>query len=416
MPEFLTLIPPQDARQVLLAALPAITDGYRRGRMELCPVPNALGRVTAMPVLAPEALPPFSRATVDGYAVWAGDTFGASLTLPAYLKLAGEVLMGQQPDFVLQKGECALIHTGGMMPEGADAVVMVEYCQPVDNREIEILRPVAVGENVIAAGEDVKPGDEILPAGKLLRPPELGGLLGLGILEVEVMRRPRVAICSTGDEIVPPDHKITPGQIRDINTYTLSALVQAAGGEAVSYGIIPDLPAKLEAITRQALDENDVLVISAGSSASTRDLTSSVIHHLGEPGVLVHGVNVRPGKPTILAVVGGKPVIGLPGNPVSALLIGRLFLVTLLEYLQGLPLDLPKPTIPARLTLNLSSTSGREDWVPVVLKREAGGYLAEPVFGKSNLIFTLAKADGWIRIPANLNGLPAGAVVDVHLL
>ncbi|NUM45738.1 MAG: molybdopterin molybdotransferase MoeA, partial [Anaerolineales bacterium] len=284
--------------------------------------------------------------------------------------------------------------------------------------EIEILRAVAVGDNVIKAGEDVQKGDVVIPAGAVLRPAEIGGLMALGITTVNVARRPRVGILSSGDEVVPPDRDTAPGQVRDVNTYTLRALIAQAGGDPVPYGIIPDNAEAFRAAARRALDECDVVVFTAGSSVSVRDLTAQTIDELGKPGVLVHGVNVRPGKPTILALCDGKAVIGLPGNPVSGLVIAQIFVVPVIARWLGLHTHRPRPSVPARLVLNLPSQAGREDWVPVRLTPSTVGadeeaFIAEPVFGKSNLIFTLARADGLIRIPAEANGLAAGARVEV---
>jgi molybdopterin molybdotransferase len=278
------------------------------------------------------------------------------------------------------------------------------------------LRSLAEGENVIKAGEDVVEGQDVLPAGMRLRPAEIGGLMALGLTQVLVARQPRVGIISSGDELVPPYVQPSLGQVRDVNAYTLSALVERVGAVPLRFGIQPDRATELLAATRQALQQCDVVVITAGSSAHTRALTPAVIDSLGEPGVLVHGVNVRPGKPTILAVCAGKAVIGLPGNPVSALVIASLFVTPVLEALLGLRRSLPESGITATLALNLPSQAGREDWVPVRIVATSQGYLAEPVFGKSNLIFTLARADGLIRIPADANGMPAGAVVEVVYL
>ncbi len=406
MPEFLHLLPPPEALSKLMQHLSAH------------PVPEevetaaALGRVTAAAVLAPHPLPAFPRSTVDGYAVRAADTHGASESLPAYLALAGEVQMGAEAGFSLTPGACALIHTGGMLPEGADAVVMVEHTQPARPGEVEVLRAAAVGENVIRVGEDVAGGDEVLPAGRKLRPAEIGGLMALGMTRVRVARRPKVGILSSGDEVVSPEAELRPGQVRDVNAYTLSALVESAGGEPVRCGILPDEAGALLAAAARALAECDLVVITAGSSASTRDLTAAVISELGSPGVLVHGVNVRPGKPTILAVCDQKPVIGLPGNPVSALVIASLFVVPVIEALLGLKSTL-RASVPAVLSLNLPSQAGREDWVPVCLVEGPEGRRAEPVFGKSNLIFTLARADGLVRIPPDTTGLSAGEQVQV---
>lgn len=411
MPEFLELLPPADALALLLRRLPAPSPV-----VELVDTAAALGRVTAQAVYAAERLPAFSRSTVDGYAVRARDTFGVTDSLPGYLALAGEVPMGRAPELALAPGQAALIHTGGMLPEGADAVVMLEYTQPARPGEVELLRAAAPGENVLRAGEDMDAGQQALPAGVRLGPAAIGGLMALGLVRVPTARPPRVAILSSGDEVVDPSQAVQPGQVRDVNSYTLSALVEAHGGCALRRGIIPDRRADLESALRGALDAGDLVVVTAGSSASTRDLTAEVIDAMGKPGVLAHGVNVKPGKPTILAVCDGKPVIGLPGNPVSALVIAGLFVVPLVEYLLGLPAGAPRAAVTARLAVNIASQAGREDWVPVRLLPGPGGYTADPIFYKSNLIFTLARADGLLHIPADATGLEVGALVTVELL
>jgi molybdopterin molybdotransferase len=410
MPEFLHLLPPADALALLLRSLPGVSlPGEELNTAQ------AFGRVTAAPVMATEPLPAFSRSTVDGYAVRARDTFGASESLPVYLTLAGEVPMGSVPAFSLTAGQAALIHTGGMLPPGADAVIMLEHTQVARPSEVEVLRAVAPGENELRTGEDVASGQMVIGKGVCLRPAEIGGLMALGLTRIPVVRRPSVAILSSGDEVIDPEEVSQPGQVRDINSYTLSALVEQHGGCPQRYGIIPDRREALEQVLRRALEECEVVVVTAGSSASTRDLTAEVIDTMGPPGVLVHGVNVKPGKPTILAVCQGKPVIGLPGNPVSALVIAGLFVVPVVERLLGLELNRPKPSIPAQLSVNLPSQAGREDWVPVRLVPGPAGYIAEPIFYKSNLIFTLAQANGMLHIPPDATGLEAGAVVEVVL-
>jgi molybdopterin molybdotransferase len=439
MPEFLTLLPPDEARALLLRTLSAAEGPDLGPASETIDTLQALGRVTGEDLTAPHPLPEFPRSTVDGYAVRARDTFGASDTLPAYLTVIGEVPMGGAAEFSLRPGQTAVIHTGGMLPDGADAVVMLEHTQIVHhgahgehrenftvNPEIEILRAVAEGENVIRVGEDVAQGQVILPKGSPLRPAEIGGLMALGITSLRVAKKVNVGIISSGDEVVEPSIRPGPGQVRDVNSYTLSALVEASGGEARRYGIVGDRFDALQQMAAGALAENDVLVITAGSSASTRDMTAEVIASLGQPGVLVHGINTRPGKPTILGVCGGKPVIGLPGNPVSALVNGYMLLVPVMEKLMGLK-PRPRPVVQARLTVNLASQAGREDWWPVRLVRsqkpevenrqsEIVNYLAEPIFGKSNLIFTLAAADGLLKIAPDATGLSAGELVEVMLV
>lgn len=321
-----------------------------------------------------------------------------------------------------------------MLPTGADAVIMLESTQLVRNSsessgtieskeysEIEILHSVAKGENVLHIGEDVGSGQVVITGGTRIRPAEIGGCMALGITELNVTKKPKIGIISSGDEVISPQMQPLLGQVRDINTYSLAALFSQAGGEPVIYGIVPDNINVLKNVSVKALAECDMVVITAGSSASARDITSGVIASLGKPGILVHGINVRPGKPTILAVCDGKSVFGLPGNPVSALVIAGLFVVPVIERLLGAKAKM-KPSVLAKLTVNIPSQAGREDWVAVKLldngewENDTIHYMAEPVFGKSNLIFTLAKADGLIRIPPDTTGIGAGEVVEVLIL
>jgi molybdopterin molybdotransferase len=422
MPEFLQLLPPEEARALLFANLPNKKTNHEKIETAL-----SLGRVIAEDVSAPHSLPEFPRSTVDGYAVRARDTFGASDSMPAYLTLVDEIPMGSAPTQSIGSSQCALIHTGGMLPPGADAVVMLENTQvalggnrPSPGSEIEIFRAVADGENVIQVGEDVKSGSVILPGGLRIRPAEVGGLMALGITHLSVAVKPRVGLISSGDEIIDPFKQTQPGQVRDINIYTMASLVTKTGGEPILYGIVPDVRSELESAARRALNECDVVVITAGSSASTRDMTADVIASLGAPGVLVHGINTRPGKPTILGVCNEKAVIGLPGNPVSALVNGYLFVVPVIEKLLG-ETPRPRPVIAAKLTVNLPSQAGREDWIPVKLLSQQGNagsqiYHAEPIFGKSNLIFTLTAAVGLLRIPPDVTGYGAGEMAEIVLL
>jgi molybdopterin molybdotransferase len=410
MPEFLKLTPVQQALQILLTQMHVTISP------ECVETLSALGRVTTKSIHAPIPLPSFSRSAVDGYAVHAEDTFGASESLPAYLRVIGEILMGRSPGFDINRGEIGLIHTGGMLPRSCNAVVMVEYTQLVGTETVEIFRPVAIGENIIKAGEDVQMGEEVIPPGSRIRAAEIGGLAAIGMNELEVARKPIIGIISTGDEVIAPEKKLMPGQVWDINTYSLSALIEQAGAIPQRYGIYPDQADLLEAICFQAIDECDALIITAGSSASARDLTAGVINKLGSPGVLVHGVNIRPGKPTILAICNNKVVIGLPGNPVSALVIARLFLVPVIESLLGIKPVGFKPHFMARLTNNVPSQAGREDWVPARLNINHGEYQVEPIFSKSNLIFSLVRANSLIRVPADATGLHTGELVEVFLL
>jgi molybdopterin molybdotransferase len=397
------------ARKRFLSAIPQAGSI----QSEIVPTEEALGRVLAEAITAPHPLPPFARSSVDGFVVQASDTFGASPSLPAYLVIIGEILMGSGKTLTLESGQAALIHTGGMIPSGADAVVMIEDTQSARSDEVEILNPVSVGENVIPEGEDIAAGEDVLDVGIRLRPQEIGGLMAIGVTNIPVMHRPKVAILSTGDEIISPSAEPSPGQVRDVNSYTLSALVTSAGGMPIRYGIIPDQYKELDRIAQEAHTASDFVIITAGSSVSTRDITADVIAGLGKPGILVHGISIKPGKPTILAVADSIPVIGLPGNPVSALIAARLFALPVIHQLLQMPEQPLEARIPARLSLNIASLTGREDYVPVLLESTPDGYLAKPIFGRSNLIFTLARANGLIRIPSETTGLMAGTVVEV---
>ncbi len=354
--------------------------------------------------------------SVDGYAVLAKDTNGASESLPAYLKLAGEVAMGEATNIKLSRTQCALIHTGGMLPENADAVVMLEDTQFLERGEIEVYKPAAPGQNLIEIGEDVNAGDVVIPRGTRLGPAEIGGLMALGITSLEVAKPPAIGIISSGDEVVPPFRVPGPGQVRDINSYTLAALIQELGGKAVHYGIIPDSRSAMRDALAKGLQECDHLIVTAGSSASARDLTAEMMNEMGEPGVLVHGLHIKPGKPTILALAGSQVMIGLPGNPVSALVIAQILVKPIIERFLGREQKGLQAACEAEITVNVSSQAGREDWIPVRLTETSPGkHQVEPIFGRSNLIFILVRADGLVRIPPAVTGLEAGSTVTVHL-
>jgi molybdopterin molybdotransferase len=411
MPEFLSLVTPDEALDLLFNVLnPEV-------KSEIVQTEKAFGRVTTEDILSPQDLPDFKRSTVDGYAVLAKDTHGAGETLPAYLIIKDEVPMGEEPDFSLASQECASIHTGGMLPRDADAVVMLEDTQILESGDIEVFRAVARGENVIEVGEDVSAGETVIPKGTRLRPAEIGGLMALGFTSIKTAIPPVIGILSSGDEIIPPSQKTKPGEVRDINSYTLAALIEDLGGEVVHYGIIADSRDEMLKALEKAQQECDHLIVTAGSSASARDLTAEIMNILGDPGVLVHGINIKPGKPTIFAVSGEKVMIGLPGNPVSALVIATILISPIIEAYLGIRGSRPKPALSAELTVNISSQTGREDWIPVrVVRTPEGSFQAEPVFGRSNLIFILARSDGLIRIPASATGLEAGTMVTVRLI
>ena len=409
MPEFFNVVTPSEAWRILDAHIKPLMG------MERIKSGEAVGRITAETIYSLENLPAFPRATMDGYAVRAKDTYGASEGLPAYLRVVGEIEMGHPAMVIIRPAEAARVHTGGMLPQGADAVVMVENTQSVDVSTIEVVRPVALGENVLRIGEDTKVGEVLFEAGHLLRPQDIGGLMALGLTGINVFLRPRVSIISTGDEIVSPERVPMPGQVRDINTYTTTALTQQAGAIALTQSIVPDDYAQLKEAAFSALGRAEILVISAGSSVSTRDMTATVIESLGKPGILVHGVSLRPGKPTILAVVNERPVFGLPGNPVSSMVAFDLFVKPAIYKVAGCKAPPPSPKVVARLTHNLPSTTGREDYVPVKLERRGDGLWATAMFGESNLITLLIRSDGLAKVPLDKHGLTEGESVSVGL-
>jgi molybdopterin molybdotransferase len=320
--------------------------------------------------------------------------------------------MGAEPDVTVGPGTAASMPTGGVLPAGADAVVMIEYTAEAMPGTIEVVRPVAPGDGVVRADEDAAPGAELAPAGRPLRAQDLGMLAAAGVTGVAVHRRPRVTVLSTGDEVVPPDTTaLRPGQVRDSSAVALSGLVADAGGEPVQGGIVPDDAAALESALRAALGSSDLIVISAGSSVGARDETAGVVRGLGPPGIWCHGLAIRPGKPTLLAECGDVPIIGLPGNPRSALVIFRLLGAPLVRLVGGCTAAPPEPTVRARLARDLASATGRLDVVQV---RVQDG-VATPLFGLSALLSVLTAADGFVIVPEEATGLDAGAEVEVTL-
>jgi len=417
---FLALKTPDEARAILRRfSLVAGT--------ETVPLVVAAGRVLAEDLRAPEDHPTFARASMDGWAVCAADTFGAGEGLPALLRIGGHVAMGAVPSVPAGPGAAVGISTGACLPPGADAVVMLEHAEQ-SGALLEVVRPVGVGENVVQIGDDARAGQVLVPAGRRLRAADLALAAAVGVHELVARRRPRVAILSTGDELVPADATPGPAQVRDVNAPALAVQVARAGGDPVLCGIVRDDPAALTAAAAAALDRADVLLVSGGSSAGGRDHTRDVLDRLGPPGVLAHGIAVAPGKPTILAAARDKPVLGLPGYPVSSLLIFELFVAGLIERLGGVV----SPPAPfgrrrrATLARQVASKPGREDWVRVVLAEAvdevdeqaepgASRLIAVPVRGGTAVISSIVKADGVVCVRMHEEGLPAGAEVEVCL-
>lgn len=381
------------------------------------PIDQALDRYCASPVIAPEDLPPANRSTMDGFAVVAADTFGASQSMPAYVDIAGEVVMGDIPDFSIKRGNCCRIPTGGIIPDGADAVVMHEHTVPVDEHVIEVTRPAGSGANIIRKGDDIKAGSPAIETGQLLRPQELGLLAGLGISEVEVFKPATVGIMSTGDEVVDYRAPLQAGKIRNINTIVLSSLVKRAGGNVIDYGIVADEETTFFAALEQAVRETDLVLFSGGSSVGMRDLGEQAIERLGDPGILVHGVSLKPGKPVIIGLCGKTPVFGLPGHPVSAMVCFDFFVRPALLSISGCRSveSAFQPFVQARLKRNINSAAGRRDLVRVMLCPSDDGVEAHPVLGKSGAISTLSKAHGYFLIDENVQGHNAGELVKVFI-
>jgi molybdopterin molybdotransferase len=381
---------------------------------ETVPLDLANGRVLAADFVAESDLPGFARSTMDGFAVRASSTFGASDSSPAFLEVVGEVVMGRTSDVEVGAGKAVRILTGGMLPSGADAVVMVEHTERIDDGSIEVTRSVAPGQNVVSPDEDVRSGEVLIEAGARLRPQETGLLAALGVTTPLVFRRPVVAILSTGDEIVSADRNPGPGQVRDVNSHTLAGMVERAGGSARSLGIVRDDFDGLLRSARDALSSSDVVVLSGGSSVGSRDLTLEVLGALPDSRILFHGVAIKPGKPTILADVGGKAFWGLPGHVTSAMVVFHV-LVRRQVLSAGGVREVEAITVPARLSRNVASAHGRRDFVRVRLEAREEGYLAVPVLGKSGLIRTMVEADGLVEIDRDTEGLDADATVRVEL-
>ncbi|MEV5896323.1 molybdenum cofactor synthesis domain-containing protein [Nonomuraea fuscirosea] len=393
--------------------LAEVREGFRPARRtpaERVPLAEALRRVPVADVTAPADLPGFARSTVDGFAVGAADTYGASDGLPSYLDLLGAVRMGAEPDVAVRPGGCVAMPTGGVIPAGADAVVMVEYTAETMPGTIEVTRPVAPGAGIVRADEDVARGGVLAPAGRPLRAPDLGFLAAAGVSEVSAHRRPRVAIVSTGDEVVPPGTaRLAAGQVRDATASALAGLVADAGGEPWIAGIVPDEPGALKDRLTAVLPESDLVVVSAGSSVGARDETAGAAAAIGD--VWCHGIAIKPGKPTLLAECSGVPLIGLPGNPLSALVVFGQVGVPLLWRIAGCENPPPQPGTRAWLSRDLASAAGRLDVVQVAVRDG----VAEPIFGPSALLSVLARADGYVIVPEPATGLDAGTEVEVTL-
>ena len=416
-------------------------------KTEIVPSPDSSGRILAGDLFASQDIPGFRRSTVDGYAVISGDTSGAGESSPVFLTLAGSVSMGKPADFSLCPGECAYVPTGGMLPEGADAMVMVEYTE-ASGKNIMVYEPAAPGMGLAEAGEDLAKGDLLLSGGTLIRPQETGALAAAGVTKIPVFSPLSISLISTGDEIVPPEAEPCPGEVRDINSFALRALAMKRGYNVISVLVLPDDEERLEAALRNEIITSDIVAISGGSSQGEKDLTADLIGRVAKPGVFTHGLAMKPGKPTILGWDDESKTLlaGLPGHPVSALMVFELLLGWLpgaviseqfkmknekikknneefeinneqLSFNNEKFMNIGKREfpVPARISCNLPGAAGRTLCQPVVLRYAEDGYLAEPVFGKSGMITTLTRSDGYIIVDLNREGLKKGEPVLVHL-
>ena len=377
---------------------------------EFVSLSQAMGRVLAEDIAATEYVPDFDRSTVDGYAVRARDTFGCSDAIPAILPLQGEVLMGEGAEFYLNAEECVAVPTGGAVPRGADSVVMVEYTEDYGG-EIGISKPAAPGQNMIFRGDDVYPGKVILQKGRVLSSQDIGALAAIGRIQVPVVKKLTVGVLSTGDELVPPEVTPGPGQVRDVNGPMLEAMLSAFGVNVVHYGIVIDDEAKLTAVVQKAASECDAVLMSGGSSVGVKDAACRIIESMGV--LLLHGIAIKPGKPTIIGKAGMKPLVGLPGHPVAAYFVTKLFILPLLSRLMGRVQ--PAYTTTALVTESISANHGRAQYHCCRLERKDGQLYAYPIRGKSGLITTLAGADGYFCIDRDCEGLPQGAQVQVTI-
>ena len=381
------------------------------GAAETVSLTAAMGRVLAEDIAATEYVPDFDRSTVDGYAVRAKDTFGCTDAIPAILPLQGEVLMGEGAQFPLNPEECVAVPTGGAVPNGADSVVMVEYTEDYGDGTIGISKSAAPGQNMIFRGDDVFPGKVVLEKGRVLSSQDIGALAAIGRVQVPVARKLKIGVISTGDELVPPEHTPGPGQVRDVNSPMLEAMLTAFGAEVINYGIVIDDEALLSEKVHKAVAECDAVLLSGGSSVGVKDAACRIIESMGS--LLMHGIAIKPGKPTILGKTGAKPLVGLPGHPVAAYFITKIFILPLLCRLTGRKQE--RYTTTARVTESISANHGRAQVHCCRLESRDGELWASPIRGKSGLITTLAGADGYFIIDRDCEGLPQGAQVQVFV-
>ena len=376
---------------------------------ELVSLSCAMGRVLAQDISATEYVPDFDRSTVDGFAVRARDTFGCSDAIPAILSVQGEVFMGEGADFQLEPECCAAVPTGGAIPRGADSVVMVEYTEDYADGTVGISKSAAPGQNMIFRGDDVYPGKVILQKGRVLSSQDIGALAAIGRVQVPVVKKLTVGILSTGDELVPPEVVPKAGQVRNVNGPMLEAMLAGFGVKVINYGIVIDDETLLSETVHRAVEQCDAVLLSGGSSVGVKDAACRIIESMG--ALLLHGIAIKPGKPTILGKAGRKPLVGLPGHPVAAYFITKLFVLPLLSRLMGRKQE--TYTVTAKITESIGANHGRAQYQCCRLESRDGVLYAYPIRGKSGLITTLAGADGYFSIDRDCEGLPKFAEIQV---
>lgn len=387
--------------------------GYEFGLEEVS-ILEATDRILAEDIVSDINVPEFNRSTVDGYAIQSKDSHGASESVPSLLNIIGEVKIGEVPHKAIRSGEAMYIPTGAMVPEGADGVVMIEHTEKLDDHSLMVYKPISFNENIIQKGDDIKKGEVALKKGRRINPEVVGVLAALGISKVKVYKRPKFYIISTGDEIIDIDEKLELGKVRDINSYALYSLITKLGGKVVGKTIVKDDYDLLKAEVERAIDISDIVLISGGSSVGTRDYTAKVINSLGGKGVFVHGISIKPGKPTIIGEGGGKLVFGLPGHPVSSIIVFKAVVEPYIRNKMGIVEY--KPQVKAIMDFNFHSHPGQETYQMVKLREVDGEIHASPTFGKSGMISLLANSDGYIVIEPHEEGVYKGEEREVYLL
>lgn len=390
--------------------------GFLQAAKELVPLEKAFGRTLAEDVFCGGDVPGFRRSTVDGYAVKASDTQGAGDSIPAFLRVKAHVKMGKPVDFEINTGECAYIPTGGMLPEGADAAVMEEYCE-IAGEQVAVYKSVAASSNVVEADEDIPSGEKVLTRGRIIKPQDMGLLASVGCSEIKVYKPFSIYIISTGDELAPPSSEVSAGKVRDVNTYGLIGMAAQRGFDVAGFERTADSEDELRAAIERGMKKADIVVVSGGSSKGQKDATARIMDELSSSGVLTHGIAVKPGKPTILAV--DEPsksiLVGLPGHPVAALIIFEQIVGGFWRLRTGA--EAPR-SCAARINTNLPASPGRKTFQLVKLTAPGSdmGMVAEPILGKSGLIYNISKADGYIIMDKNQEGLNQGESVTVYYI